>query len=123
MPRLSDSAAAALGVAPGVEHDAGFIDYKAEEIAKGVAWLLRDAAKKRRNRRLWTYFQLALWIGVVIIVLCAVNGVWWPFWYATLPITAPLFLLFYVFSAVTITPIMVVIMLLVFITIKLDSRK
>lgn len=47
MPRLSDSAAAALGVAPGVEHDAGFIDYKAEEIAKGVAWLLRDAAKKR----------------------------------------------------------------------------
>ena len=126
MVMLSDTAAKALGVTPGVAHDEDFLDYRAEEITKNIAWLLRDAAKKRRIKRLRDGLQYTLFFGVVAIVVCAANGIWWPFEYTIAPIVLPLWWLlmaFYGMPTLDISPMAVVIFLLFMIWIKLDTRK
>jgi len=78
-----------------------YADYTIGDFLKGVFWLL------------------ALVVGA-----CALNGVWWPFWYATLPVTAPLFMLYMLFDSgtIVITPMVIVIGLLVAILIKLEKQ-
>ena len=70
------------------------------------------------------FLQGAFWLLVCIVGACALHGVWWPFWYATLPITAPLFLIYMLFDSgtVVITPTVIVIGLLFAIYLKLERR-
>lgn len=71
----------------------------------------------------WDWFTGLLSLTALVVGACALNGVWWPFWYATLPVTAPLFLIYYAFSDVTIAPMAVVIGLLTYIAITISSKK
>jgi hypothetical protein len=70
------------------------------------------------------FLKGAFWLLVLVAGVCAFNGVWWLFWYATLPITAPLFLIYMVFDsgALVITPMAIMIGLLVAILIQLEKK-
>jgi len=95
-----------------------------EALLRNAAYNSRAAAKKQKNELLWDYFKFALLLGAVAIAICAYNGIWEPFWYVTAPITLPLLLLYAGFSSIpAIPPIAVVIGLLIYIAIRLDSKK
>jgi hypothetical protein len=108
-----------------------FIDARTDALAAAVENELRKAAynkyraaKEQRKENIREGLKGAFWLAVLVIGICAYNGIWWPFWYAVAPIYLPLLLLYAGFASMpAIPPIAVVIFLLFMIWIKLDTRK